>query len=82
MLWRFIKNKNNADQKDSAKNHELRAKNPENQRHGEIEGAHSQIKMVCTHIQVFFCHAAKLVRILLPGFRAQHKGHMRVEPER
>ena len=81
-MWRLIKNKDDADQKRSAKNHELRAKNPENQRHSEIEGAHSQIKMVCAHIQVFFCHAAKLVGILLSGFRAQHEGHMRVQPER
>ena len=81
-MWRFIKNKNDADQKNRAQNHELRAKNPEYQRHGEIKGAHSQIKMSCAHIQIVFWHAAKLVEILLSGIRSQHKGHMRVEPER
>ena len=77
----FIKSVHNADKKNRAKKHELRTKNPENQRNGEIKRSHAQRKMVRPHVEVFFCHAVDMGFVFMPGFCAKHKGNMRVKPE-
>ena len=77
----FIKSVHNADKKNRAKKHELRTKNPENQRNSEIKRSHAQRKMVRPHVEVFFCHAVDMGFVFMPGFCAKHKGNMRVKPE-
>ena len=81
LAWCFIKSVNDADKKNRAKKHELRSKNPEHQRNGEIKGPHAHGKMVCPHVEVFFGHAADLRGVFMPCFCAQHKGNVRVEPQ-
>ena len=82
LLWGFIKSIDDADKKNGAKKHELRTKNPENKRYSKIKCPHAQRKMVCPHVEVFFCHAAHMGFVFGPALCPQHKGNMGVEPER
>ena len=82
LFWRSIKGVYNTYKKNRAKKHKLRAKNPEDQRNGKIKSPHAHGKMVCPHVEVFFCHAVELGFVFVPGFSPKHKGNVRVEPER